>query len=100
MAITRKDVSDVAILSRLKMSPEELDKFTDQLGNILEYASMLNELDLTGVEPTSHVIPMKNVFREDEVKESYPVEKVLANAPEALGDFFLVPKVIDEGEGH
>ncbi len=100
MTITRKEVAQVAFLSRLEIPDEELEKFTGQLSQILEYASMLNELDMAGVEPTSHVIPMKNVFREDVIKDSYPVEKVLANAPEPMGDFFRVPKVIDDGEGH
>ncbi len=100
MALTRKEVADVAFLARLEMSEKELDMFTGQLSQILEYASMLDELDIENVEPTSHVIPMKNVFREDIEKESYPIEKVLANAPEPHGNFFKVPRVIDEGEGH
>lgn len=100
MALTRKEVADVAFLARLEMSEKELDMFTGQLSQILEYASMLDELDIENVEPTSHVIPMKNVFREDIEKESYPIEKVLANAPEPHGNFFRVPRVIDEGEGH
>jgi aspartyl-tRNA(Asn)/glutamyl-tRNA(Gln) amidotransferase subunit C len=100
MAISRDEVKQVAFLSRLEMSDEELDKFTGQLSQILEYASMLNDLEIADVPPTSHVIPMKNVFREDIVRESYPIEKVLANAPEPFGNFFRVPRVIDEGEGH
>jgi len=100
MAISRKEVAQVAFLGRLEMSDEELEMFTVQLSQILEYASMLDELDISEVAPTSHVIPMKNVFREDVVRDSYPIEKVLANAPEPFGDFFRVPKVIDEGEGH
>jgi aspartyl-tRNA(Asn)/glutamyl-tRNA(Gln) amidotransferase subunit C len=100
MAITREDVREVAFLSRLEMTEEELDKFTGQLGDILEYASMLNELDIAGVEPTSHAAPLKNVFRDDVMKESCPVEKALANAPEPFGNFFRVPRVIEEAEGH
>ncbi|MFA6451325.1 MAG: Asp-tRNA(Asn)/Glu-tRNA(Gln) amidotransferase subunit GatC [bacterium] len=100
MAISRDEVKQVAFLSRLEMSDDELGKFTGQLSQILEYASMLNELDMEDVPPTSHVVPMKNVFREDVAKESYPIEKVLANAPEPLGNFFRVPRVIDDGEGH
>lgn len=100
MAITREDVKEVAFLSRLEMSEQELDIFTEQLGKILEYASILNELDIENVAPTSHAVPLKNVFRDDVVKESYPIEKVLANAPEPRGDFFRVPRIIEEGEGH
>jgi aspartyl-tRNA(Asn)/glutamyl-tRNA(Gln) amidotransferase subunit C len=99
-AISKKEVEEVAFLSRLEMSDAELDMFTGQLSQILEYASMLNELNIADVEPTSHVIPMKNVFREDIALDSYPIEKVLANAPEPSGNFFRVPRVIDEGEGH
>jgi len=100
MAITRDDVREVAFLSRLEMTEEELDVFTGHLGAILEYASMLSELDTAGVEPTSHAVPVKNVFRDDIVKESFPVDRVLANAPAPYGNFFRVPKIIDEGEGH
>ena len=99
MALTRKEVEEVAFLSRLEMTDQELQMFTGQLSQILEYASMLNELDIANVEPASHVLPIKNVFREDIAKESYPIEKVLANAPEPHGNFFRVPRVIDEGEG-
>jgi len=100
MKLTREEVREVAYLSRIEMTDDELDRMTGQLGAILDYADMLNELDLEGVEPTSHVIPMKNVMREDVVKESCGVDKALMNAPDRFGDFFRVPKVIDEGEGH
>lgn len=99
MAISKAEISEVAHLGRLEMDGAELEKFTTQLQNILEYASMLNELDLDGVEPTYHAVPMKNVFREDAVRPSLPVEDVLACAPEPVGDFFGVPRIIDEGEG-
>jgi aspartyl-tRNA(Asn)/glutamyl-tRNA(Gln) amidotransferase subunit C len=97
MALTRKEVAEVAFLSRLEMTDQELEMFTGQLSQILEYASMLNELDIANIEPASHVLQIKNVFREDIAKESYPIEKVLANAPEPHGNFFRVPRVIDEG---
>jgi aspartyl-tRNA(Asn)/glutamyl-tRNA(Gln) amidotransferase subunit C len=99
MAITREDIAEVAHLSRLEMDAAELDKFTEQLQGILEYASMLNELDMADVEPTFHAVPMKNVFREDIVKPSLPIEDVLGNAPDPVGNFFGVPRIIDEGEG-
>jgi aspartyl-tRNA(Asn)/glutamyl-tRNA(Gln) amidotransferase subunit C len=100
MAITKKDVEEIALLSRLEMSDEELEMMTTQLSQILEYASMLNELDIRDVEPTMHAVPLTNVLRDDVAKESLPLEKVLANAPESFGGFFRVPRIIDEGEAH
>ena len=100
MAITRDQVAETAHLGRLAMDDAELDKFTGQLQNILEYASMLNELDIEGVEPMSHAVPIRNIFREDKSRPGLPVTDVLEGAPDAVGDFFSVPKIIDEGEGH
>jgi len=99
MAISKDEIREVALLARLEMDDAELEKFTGQLQNILDFASMLNELDIENVEPTFHAVPMKNVFREDFVQPSLPVEDVLANAPDPIGDFFSVPKIIDEGDG-
>jgi len=82
------------------MTDDELGKYSEQLSDILEYASMLNELDIEGVEPTMHAVPIKNVFREDEVRESLDIEKVLKSAPESEGNYFRVPRIIDESEGH
>lgn len=98
--ITLEEIRNVAFLSRLVMTDGEMEIFKDQLGKILEYASVLDELDIKDVEPTSHVVPLKNVFREDEVKPSLPVEEALANAPDPAGNFFTVPRIIDEGGGH
>ncbi len=100
MKLTRDEVREVAYLARLEMSDAELDKFTGQLCQILDYASMLDELDLEGVEPTSHAIPLKNVMRDDVVKPSLPIEEVLACAPESRGDYFVVPRIIDDGSAH
>ena len=98
--LTREEVRKVARLSRLHLSDDEIDKFTGQLGAILEYASMLDELDLKDIEPTAHAVPMKNNFREDVRRPSYPVDEVLKNAPEPFGDYFAVPRIIDDSEGH
>lgn len=100
MAISRDEIAEVANLSRLEMDDAELDRFTGQLQKILEYASMLNELDIENVEPTSHAVPVANVLREDESRPSLPVEEVLENAPDPVGNFFSVPRIIDDGEGH
>jgi aspartyl-tRNA(Asn)/glutamyl-tRNA(Gln) amidotransferase subunit C len=94
--ITREDVEHVAELARLELTVEEKETFIPQLNAILSYFEKLNELDTTGVEPTSHVIPMANVFREDEVKPSLDRTHVLHNAPEESHFFFKVPRIIEE----
>lgn len=94
MKITPELVEHVADLARLELSGEEKERMEDQLGKILEYIGLLDELDLSGVPPTSHVIDVHNVFREDEVRESLPVDKGLANAPEKAGTAFKVPRII------
>jgi len=93
--ITSKEVLYVAELARLELSPGEVDRFTTQLNSILEYMDQLNELDTTEVEPTSHVLPLTNVLREDEVGHSLSLDEVLANAPEHDKDHFVVPKIIE-----
>jgi len=95
MAISKKEVEYVAHLARLRLSEEEKERFTHQLDQILEYIQQLNQLDTEKVPPTSHVLALKNVWREDEVKSSLPLPEVLSNAPQADEKFFLVPKIID-----
>ncbi len=94
MPVTIKDVEYIANLARLEFKDEEKEKFTEQFNKILEYIDKLNELDTENVEPLYHVIELKNVFREDEVKPSYPREEILKNAPSRTEFFFKVPKVI------
>ncbi len=97
MAISKEEVEYVARLARLRLSEEEKERFTHQLDQILEYIQQLNQLDTENVLPTSHVLALKNVWREDEVKASLPLPEVLSNAPQADEKFFLVPKVIEAG---
>jgi aspartyl-tRNA(Asn)/glutamyl-tRNA(Gln) amidotransferase subunit C len=94
--ISREDVEKVAKLARLQPTEAEVEEFTRQLGAILEYVDKMNELDTKGVEPLAHCLPVSNVFRGDEVKESLGTEKTLANAPQRDGDFFRVPKILDD----
>lgn len=94
MAVTVKDVEEVAALARLSFTDEEKRKLIVQLNRILEYMEKLNELDTSNVEPLSHVVERTNVFREDVTKPSAPVEDVLKNAPARTEKFFKVPKVI------
>lgn len=95
MSITKKEVEHVANLARLELSEAEKEQFAGQLNAILKYAEKLNGLDTTGIEPTSHVLPLANVMREDTIKPSWPIEKVLLNAPEAEDDQFKVPAVLE-----
>jgi len=95
MKITRKNVEDVALLSRLEIPEEQIETMTGQLNAILEYVDVLNQLDTTGVEPTAHVLPLKNVMRADVVMPSLPREAALANAPEQENGYFKVPKVTE-----
>lgn len=95
MNITPKDVEQVARLARLELTEEEIERFTGDLNGILEYVQKMNELDTEGVNPTSHVLPLANVMREDEVRPSLPIEKVMKNAPDAEDGQFRVPPVLD-----
>lgn len=97
--IDQQQVRKVAKLSRLQLSDAEVDEFTGQLSAVLGYMEKLNELDTTGVEPLAHCLPITNVFREDCIKESLGTEKTLANAPQRDGDFFKVPKILDDSSG-
>jgi aspartyl-tRNA(Asn)/glutamyl-tRNA(Gln) amidotransferase subunit C len=94
MSVTLADVEHIATLARLEFSPDEMEIFTHQMNDILAYIDKLNELDTSDVEPLSHVIDLKNVSREDEVRASLPVEEALKNAPARTDSMFKVPKVI------
>jgi aspartyl-tRNA(Asn)/glutamyl-tRNA(Gln) amidotransferase subunit C len=94
--ITREDVEHVAELARLDLTSTEKEQFIAQLNAILTYIEKLSELDTTAVEPTSHVIPMANIFRDDEVRPSLDRAEVLHNAPEESHFFFKVPRIIEE----
>ena len=96
MKITLQDVEQVAKLARLEVSPAEKEAFAKQLSQILTHVETLKQYDTTGIEPTATVLGQVNVFREDIVKPSLPVEKALANAPEREADGFAVPKIIEE----
>lgn len=95
MAITKETVKYVADLARIELSEKELENFTVQLDRILEYVHQLKRVDVSGLEPTSHVLQMKNVYREDRIKQSLPVSEVLKNAPEREGNLFKVKKIIE-----
>jgi aspartyl-tRNA(Asn)/glutamyl-tRNA(Gln) amidotransferase subunit C len=96
MPVTKKDVEKIAELAQLKFSEEELESFTPQMNEILNYMDKLNELDTENVEPLSHPVEQTNVFREDELKPSITTEDALKNAPEKDEHYFKVPKVIGD----
>jgi len=95
MSMTREQVAHVARLARLDLADNELDHLAADMDAILSYVDKLNELDVDGIEPTAHAVPMENAFREDRVRPSIGTEKALTNAPAADDSCFLVPKVIE-----
>jgi len=94
--IDKDTVRHIALLSRLELDDANVERFTRELGEILAYVDKLDELDTRNVPPTSHPIPMENVFRADVARPSLTVEDALANAPEKEDVFFKVPPIIQE----
>ncbi|WP_079478671.1 Asp-tRNA(Asn)/Glu-tRNA(Gln) amidotransferase subunit GatC [Halobacillus salinus] len=93
--ISKEEVKHVANLARLAVTEEEADTFTKQLDDIITYAEQLNELDTTGVEPTTHVLDLKNVMRKDEPKKWIEKEDAMKNAPDHQDGQFKVPSVLE-----
>jgi aspartyl-tRNA(Asn)/glutamyl-tRNA(Gln) amidotransferase subunit C len=91
------DVRKVALLARLKLSDAEAEHFASQLGDVLGYIKLLEEVNTEEIDPMVHAIELSNVFRRDEVRPSLPRDAALANAPKTDGRFFLVPQIIDSG---
>lgn len=94
-AISRNEVEYVAKLARLNLTEEEAVKYTEQLNSILEFAGKLNELDTNHVPPTSHVLDVSNVMRDDEVRPSVERAEALRNAPDEEDGQFKVPAVME-----
>ena len=93
--LSPEDVQKVATLARLKLSEEELEQIGQQLGGILDYVAVLDEVDVSEVEPMAHVADVSNAFRADETRPSLPREKSLSNAPKPDGKNFLVPQILE-----
>ena len=89
-------VQKVASLARLSLSDDELRSSGEQLTTILDYVRLLDEVDTTDVAPLPHPVPSENVFREDGILPSLPREAALANAPKSDGQFFFVPRILEE----
>ena len=94
--IDAEQVRKVAKLARLALTEAEIKEFTSQLGAILGYVEKMNELATDEVEPLAHCLPISNVFRPDEVRDSLGTERTLANAPDSDGPFFKVPKILED----
>ena len=96
--LAREEVLHIARLARLKLTEEEIELYREQLGRILDYFKKLEELDTSDVEPTSHVLDVKNVLRADEPRPSVSQEEALRNAPKKRDGYFEVPQVIERDQ--
>ena len=95
MKVTREDVENVALLSRLSIKDEDMDKNISELNDFLEYVDRLQQVDTENVAPTAHVLPVQNVFREDVVTNGDDRDEILANAPAKKDGAFMVPKTVE-----
>lgn len=96
MQLSREEVLHVARLARLALSDDEVARFGAQLSAILDHAARVGEVAADDVPPTSHALPLSNVFRDDEVRDCLPPEKALSTAPEVEDGRFKVPRIIGE----
>ena len=99
MALSAEEVRKVALLARLELSDDEIETQAKNLNNLLAQFEALQNLDVTGIEPTSHSIPVFNVLREDAIRRSLPREDALANAPEQRDGCFVVPRILGSESG-
>lgn len=95
MRISKEDIEHISSLARLSLTEKEKELFGSQLSSVLDYMEKLNELNTADVEPTSHVLPLSNVMRDDIPGTSIPREDALMNAPDHTDKFFRVPKIIE-----
>ncbi|WP_153394218.1 Asp-tRNA(Asn)/Glu-tRNA(Gln) amidotransferase subunit GatC [Ornithinicoccus halotolerans] len=95
-AITRDDVAHVAMLARISLSEDELDRLAGQLDQIVDWVGQVNQVAAADVPPMSHPLPLTNVTRPDEVRPALTAEQALAGAPEAEQQRFAVPRILDE----
>jgi aspartyl-tRNA(Asn)/glutamyl-tRNA(Gln) amidotransferase subunit C len=95
MASAEIDIKYVAHLARIALTPDEEKKLAAQLGGILGYIEKLKELDVSNVEPTAHAVPMVNVTRADEIRESLEHDEAMRNAPREANGLFIVPKIVE-----
>ncbi len=98
MAISSEDVQHVARLARLELTEGEVELFREQLSAVLERAQRIQLLPLAEVPPTAHPVPLRNVWRDDVVEPCDVTEGVLGNAPDRDGEFFRVPRILEDAE--
>jgi len=96
MKISREEVFHIALLARLGLNEEEVDRLSEQLSNILENFEILKLVDTTNIPPTAQSIALQNVLSDDEIAPSLPLKDVMANAPQQEADFFKVRAVLEE----
>jgi len=95
MSIDIETIKHVAHLARIELQPNELEKLSVQLHDILGFIDKLSVLDVSQVNPASHILPINNVLREDKPRTSLTTQKALENSPAKKGDFFSVPKILE-----
>ncbi|MEN8907146.1 MAG: Asp-tRNA(Asn)/Glu-tRNA(Gln) amidotransferase subunit GatC [Clostridiales bacterium] len=95
MKISEETIRNVASLARLKLSDSDIIKLKVDMENIISYVNKLDELDVSDVEPTAHIMSVNNVLRDDKVKESYKRDQILENAPSEDEGCFKVPKIVE-----
>jgi len=95
LKLSRAQVAAIAELAKLQLTDDEIERFGEQLSQVLEYAERLEQLDTADIPPTATVLPLRNVFRDDEVRPSLPRDEALANAPDAADGQFRVDAVLD-----
>lgn len=95
MKISEEEVKHIASLAKLNLSEEEVQKYSKDLGDIATFVEQLNEVDVTGVEPTAHILDIKNVFRKDENISTFEREEILKNAPSKEAGCISVPRVVE-----
>lgn len=95
MKVTEEEAKHIASLARLKFSDQEIQKYAKDLGDIAEFVEKLNEVNVEGITPTAHILNIKNVFRKDELMESYNREELFRNAPSWDAGCISVPKVVE-----
>ena len=95
MGVSIEEVKKISKLAKLEFKDEELEKFTSQMNEILDYMEQLNEINTDDIEPLYHVIELGNVLKDDEVEPSYSREEILKNAPVKSDGFIIVPRVIE-----
>lgn len=95
MSVSKEELYHLAKLSKLEIKEEKIDEITQKISDIVDFANALAGVNVDGVNPTAHILDIKNVLRKDEVEESFSREEILKNAPETQGGCISVPKVVE-----